>query len=72
MSIIFDPNAPESIVDPYPGLAGLRAQEPLHWSPVSRAWYITRYGDVRDGFRDKRMSADRIRPFVEAQRNGAA
>ncbi len=70
MSIIFDPNAPESIVDPYPGLAGLRAQEPLHWSPVSRAWYITRYGDVRDGFRDKRMSADRIRPFVEAMRNG--
>ncbi len=70
MSITFDPNAPESIVDPYPGLAGLRAQEPLHWSPVSRAWYITRYSDVRDGFRDKRMSADRIRPFVEAMRNG--
>lgn len=70
MSIAFDPNAPETITDPYPGLAMLRAEEPLHWSQVSRAWYITRYEDVRKGFRDRRMSADRIRPFVEAQRNG--
>ncbi len=38
MTITFDPNAPESIVDPYPGLAALRDREPVHWSPVSRAW----------------------------------
>ncbi|WP_416899732.1 MAG: cytochrome P450 [Minwuia sp.] len=70
MAVQFDPNAPDTIVDPYPGLAQLRHEEPMHWNPVSRAWYLTRYEDVRQGFRDKRLSADRIRPFVEAQKNG--
>ncbi|MEC9347324.1 MAG: cytochrome P450 [Pseudomonadota bacterium] len=68
--IAFDPNAPESIVDPYPGLARLRREDPVHWSPVSRAWFLTRYDDVRSGFRDRRMSADRIMPFVRAQQDG--
>lgn len=70
MPVDFNPNAAETIVDPYPGLARLRAEEPMHWNPVSRAWYLTRYDDVRAGFRDKRLSADRIRPFVEARRDG--
>lgn len=69
-AIAFDPNTPETIVDPYPGLARLRRDEPMHWNPVSRAWYLTRYDDVRAAFRDKRLSADRIRPFVEAQKSG--
>lgn len=70
MQVDFNPNLPETIVDPYPGLAELRERQPMHWNPVSRAWYVTRYADVRDAFRDKRLSADRIRPFVEATRNG--
>lgn len=70
MTVQFDPNDPAVIADPYPGLAELRRHEPVHWNPVSRAWYVTRYADVRAGFRDRRMSADRIRPFAEAQRDG--
>lgn len=70
MTVDFNPNLPETIVDPYAGLAELRNREPMHWNPVSRAWFITRYQDVRDAFRDKRLSADRIRPFVNAARNG--
>ncbi|WP_417517013.1 cytochrome P450 [Minwuia sp.] len=70
MTTAFNPNAPETIVNPYPGLAELREREPMHWNPVSRAWFITRYDDIRAAFRDKRLSADRIMPFVEAQKHG--
>lgn len=70
MIVDFNPNLPETIANPYPGLADLRAQAPMQWNPVSRAWFITRYQDVRDAFRDKRLSADRIRPFVDATKNG--
>ncbi len=66
----FDANALETIRDPYPALARLRASKPICWSPVSKAWYVTRYDDVRDGFRDDRLSADRIRPFCEARKDG--
>ncbi len=66
----FDANAPETIRDPYPALARLRATKPTCWSPVSKAWYVTRYDDVRDGFRDGRLSADRIRPFCDARKDG--
>jgi len=70
MTVAFNPNDPGTIVDPFPGLSALRESEPMHWNPVSRAWFITRYDDVRAAFRDKRLSADRIRPFVEAQKDG--
>lgn len=34
------------------------------WSPRLKAWLVTRHADVRTGFRDPRLSSDRIRPFL--------
>ncbi|MEQ9639731.1 MAG: cytochrome P450 [Alphaproteobacteria bacterium] len=65
----FDPRAPEVIRDPYPVLHELMRDEPVHWSARLGGWCVTRYDDVRQGFRDPRLSADRIRPFV-AQAGG--
>ncbi len=65
----FDPWAPEVIRDPYPVLQELMRDEPVHWNDRLGGWCVTRYEDVRQGFRDPRLSADRIRPFA-AQASG--
>lgn len=52
--------------DPYPYFAQLREQAPVHWNAYQRAWVVSRYEDVAAAFRDPRLSADRITPFLEA------
>src|SRR5205823_276854 len=47
-----------------PYLAQLRSEDPVHWSQAHRAWLITRYDDVVDCFRDKRLSADRVKALA--------
>ncbi len=39
----------------------LRARAPLHWNERHRAWLVTNYADVADGFRDTRLLSNRIR-----------
>jgi hypothetical protein len=51
--------------DPYPYLAELRANDPVHWDPDQRAWLFTRYADVAAAFTDPRLSSDRIRPLLD-------
>jgi cytochrome P450 len=58
---------PAVIADPYPLLARLRADDPVHWNPGLRAWVLTRHADVDRAFKDPRLSSDRIRPFVSGQ-----
>jgi cytochrome P450 len=41
----------------------LRDEEPAHWSPLLKAWVLTRYEDVRRVCLDGTMSSDRLRPF---------
>lgn len=65
MTIDIDWRQPEVIADPYPAFAALRAQAPVHWDPRLRSWLITRFDDVQAGLKDKRLSANRIRPFVD-------
>lgn len=56
----FDPFEAETLADPYPTWALLRAEDPIHWSPKLRAWLITRHEDCRRFFQDHEMlSADR-------------
>jgi cytochrome P450 len=38
--------APEFVADPYPVLARLRAEEPVHWSEAVGGWLVTSYADV--------------------------
>lgn len=64
MSIDFRPEAPETLADPYPLLARLRAEDPVHWSPRLKSWVLTRYDDVKAALlATDTMSSDRLRPF---------
>lgn len=65
MSVAYEPRRPETIADPYPVLAQLREEEPLHWSRSLGGWVVTRYEDCQFVTLDKRFSADRMRPFFE-------
>lgn len=60
-----DFNAPGFLRDPWPTLRQLRAQEPVFWSRTHHAWIVTRHADILDCFRDKRLTASRIVPFLE-------
>ena len=63
MSIDYRPNDPAVLADPFPLYQRMRDQEPAHWSPVLKAWVLTRYEDVKRVCLDSRMSSDRLRPF---------
>jgi len=57
--------SPELTEDPFAYYAGLRASDPVHWAPASKAWLLTRYDDVVAAFGDPRLSSDRVRPLLE-------
>ena len=56
-----DPNV---IANPYPSYHQLRTVDPVHWNPETPAWDLTRYADVEEVYRDRRMSADRMSVFA--------
>lgn len=49
---VFNPLRPAYSEDPYPILARLREQEPVHWSPDLGAWVITSYADCHRALSD--------------------
>jgi cytochrome P450 len=63
----YDPRRADVVADPYPALARLRAEDPVHWSAVLGGWVLTRYADVRGCLAEPRLSADRITPFLARQ-----
>lgn len=54
-----DPYDPEFLDDPYPVFGRLREQTPIFRRPGSHdgrpAWFLTRYADVRQALRDRRL-----------------
>jgi pimeloyl-[acyl-carrier protein] synthase len=44
--------------DPYPVYREMRAKDPVHWSELARAWFLTRYADVSAILRDSRFSVE--------------
>jgi len=68
-AIDFDPLSADAIRDPFTAMAPLQAEAPVYWSDILGAWVVTRYNDIRDAFRDPRLSSDRIRPFIERAPN---
>ena len=66
MSTVTDQDllSPELTEDPFAYYAELRANDPVHWAPASRAWLVTRYDDVVAAFGDPRLSSDRVRPLL--------
>lgn len=50
--------------DPWTPLRKLQDQDPVFWSEKQKAWIVTRHEDVMATFRDRRLSASRIVPFL--------
>ena len=57
--------------DPYGYLNALRDHEPVFWSSMHRAWLVTGYEQVMQCLRDPAVSADRVRPLMDAVPEGA-
>jgi cytochrome P450 len=68
--IEFNPMDPAFVADPYPTYHRLRAEDPVHHSPLG-FWVLTRYEDVVAALRDPRLAKEAIAAFVAA-RFGAA
>ncbi|MGW2122540.1 cytochrome P450 [Streptomyces sp. NPDC001758] len=63
--------SPDMIADPYGHLDALREHAPVHWSPLHHAWLVTGYDQVMRCLRDPAVSADRVRPLMDAVPQGA-
>src|ERR671938_965843 len=64
--IQFNPMDPEFVADPYPTYHRLRAEDPVHKSPLG-FWVLTRYDDVVAALRDPRLAKEAIAAFVAAR-----
>jgi len=62
----FNPMDPEFVADPYPTYHRLRAEDPVHHSPLG-FWVLTRYEDVVAVLRDPRLAKEAIAEFVAAR-----
>jgi cytochrome P450 len=51
----FDPTDPAFIADPYPVLNELREATPIFWNPRTEQWTLTRFADVYETLRDRRL-----------------
>ncbi len=67
--IYFNPMAPEFVADPYPTYHRLRAEDPVHQSPLG-FWVLTRYEDVVAALRDPRFAKEAIAALVAARYGG--
>ena len=64
MTLEYKPNDPAVLSDPFALYQRMRDEDPAHWSPLLKAWVLTRYEDVRRACLDTAgMSSDRLRPF---------
>jgi len=62
----FNPMDPEFVADPYPTYHRLRAEDPVHHSPLG-FWMLTRYEDVVAVLRDARFAKEAIATLVAAR-----
>jgi cytochrome P450 len=64
--VVFNPMDPEFLADPYPMYHRLRAEDPVHHSPMG-FWVLTRYDDVAAALRDPRLAKEPLAAFVAAR-----
>jgi cytochrome P450 len=62
----FNPMDPEFLADPYPTYHRLRAEAPVHYSPLG-FWVLTRYEDVAAVLRDARFIKEPLAALVAAR-----
>ena len=51
----FDVDDPAFIADPYPVLDELREATPIFWNEAAGHWTLTRFSDVQEALRDRRL-----------------
>jgi cytochrome P450 len=54
--VSYDLLSPKVQADPYPIYREMRRKDPVHWSELARAWFITSYAEVIDVLKDSRFS----------------
>jgi cytochrome P450 PksS len=59
--------SPDALANPYPTLRRMRCEDLAHYSETLGAWFLTRYADVLQAFRDPRLSSDRTRAVIDAR-----
>jgi cytochrome P450 len=62
--ILFDPFLPEVIANPYPSYHRLRAEDPVHLSPLG-FWVLSRYNDCVMVLRDQRFGRAGFEGYLE-------
>jgi cytochrome P450 len=63
-------NLPEKLDQPFADLAWLREHRPVFFHAGLNQWFVFRYDDVVSLFHDARLSADRMKGFVDAAPEG--
>jgi len=63
----FDPSDPAFIADPYPVLDALREATPIFWNESSEQWTLTRFSDVFETLRDRRLGRSYSHLYTHAQ-----
>ncbi len=69
MSDALDPffvDDPAKLENPFPDFAWLREHRPVYHHAPLGDWFVFRYDDVRGLFADARMSAERVKGFMQA------
>jgi cytochrome P450 len=57
---------PAKLDDPFPDLAYFREHRPVFYYPPLQSWFVFRFDDVSALFHDARLSADRMKGFVDS------
>lgn len=63
----FDVDDPSFIADPYPVLNELREATPIFWNERSAQWTLTRFADVYETLRDRRLGRSYSHLYTHAQ-----
>jgi len=63
--MITDLLSPDAVQDPHAVYRALREHAPVTWLPEHRAWFVADHAGVAAGFRDARLSSDRLTPLEE-------
>ncbi|MDO8389597.1 MAG: cytochrome P450 [Actinomycetota bacterium] len=63
----FDPADPAFVADPYPVLNDLREATPIFWNANTEQWTLTRFTDVFETLRDRRLGRSYSHLYSHAQ-----
>ncbi|CAN5430105.1 cytochrome P450 [soil metagenome] len=63
----FDVDDPSFIADPYPVLNELREATPIFWNERTRQWTLTRFADIYETLRDRRLGRSYSHLYSHAQ-----